>query len=98
LVCSNCGTETVPGKFCSECGAPLARGCASCGFANDAAAKFCRECGAPFVAAARPSQPQLSELGLRPAALATRDDSVIAELRLVTVLFADLVGVTTRSA
>jgi class 3 adenylate cyclase/tetratricopeptide (TPR) repeat protein len=81
--CSSCGTENEPGrKFCSECGAPLARTCSACGSANAPSAKFCGECGAALTehqAAARPAP--------TPA----------AERRLVTVLFADLVGFTSLS-
>ncbi|MBA4169803.1 MAG: zinc-ribbon domain-containing protein, partial [Chloroflexi bacterium] len=33
--CTRCGTENLPGaKFCSECAAPLARVCPSCGTPN----------------------------------------------------------------
>ena len=86
MSCPSCGTEAAAGaKFCSECGTPLARACPSCGTPADAAAKFCAECGTPLDAAATaPSAP---------AAASTP----VAERRLVTVLFADLVGFTTQS-
>src|SRR5215210_7510973 len=86
--CAECGTENRPGrKFCAECGAALAVACGSCGAANEQGERFCGECGAPlegFAGEPRPAPP--------PAAAAPT-----AERRLVSVLFADLVGFTTAS-
>jgi class 3 adenylate cyclase len=90
--CPNCGAERVPGaKFCQECGTPVGSTCPGCGIAVAPTAKFCHECGerlgdgsgasAGPTAASRPTAPSLSTGG--------------AERRLVTVLFADLVGFTT---
>ncbi len=89
MLCSNCGAESAPGKkFCAECGNPLARACPNCGSPLGGSEKFCAECGTPLagasVAPARVSAPQVRET---PA----------AERRLVSVLFADLVGFTTLS-
>jgi class 3 adenylate cyclase/tetratricopeptide (TPR) repeat protein len=82
--CTACGSANDEGrKFCGECGAPLARTCAACGTANDPSAKFCGECGAPLEA--------------RDAARAVAPVAATAERRLVSVLFADLVGFTTMS-
>jgi class 3 adenylate cyclase/tetratricopeptide (TPR) repeat protein len=87
--CPNCSTENETGrKFCGECGGPLALACASCGAANAPSAKFCGECGSPLTAEARPA--------VVPEARASTPDPV-AERRLVSVLFADLVGFTTLS-
>jgi class 3 adenylate cyclase/tetratricopeptide (TPR) repeat protein len=89
MVCSSCGTENEPGrKFCGECGNPLARMCPSCGAANGPTVKFCGECGAALAAipAAAPAP-----------APAPAVESPAAERRLVSVLFADLVGFTTLS-
>nr|MBA2373013.1 zinc ribbon domain-containing protein [Chloroflexota bacterium] len=82
MVCSKCGTANETGrKFCKECAGPLAIGCPICGSANPADAKFCGECAAPLAAGAGP----------HPAATI---DAPVAERRLVSVLFADLVGFT----
>ena len=86
--CPACGTENERDrKFCGECGTALARACPSCGTPNAPAVKFCGECGTPLDATAAaqtaPAPPQSSA----PA----------AERRLVSVLFADLVGFTTLS-
>jgi class 3 adenylate cyclase/tetratricopeptide (TPR) repeat protein len=81
--CHACGTENDEGrKFCGECGAPLAVACAACGTPNSPGAKFCGECGATLGA---------------PVAARAQPAEPLAERRLVTVLFADLVGFTTVS-
>ncbi len=81
--CHSCGTENEEGrKFCGECGAPLAITCAACGTSNSPGAKFCGECGATLAASADPRAPA---------------PEPVAERRLVSVLFADLVGFTTVS-
>ena len=83
VTCPSCQTEALAGaKFCSECGTALAKACPACGSPVEATAKFCAECGTALSAATDPATP-------------TR--APVAERRLVTVLFADLVGFTTRS-
>src|SRR5437588_4316794 len=82
MVCPSCSTENRPGrKFCSRCGAPLALACPTCGAANEPGDAFCGDCGAPLTAEV-PAAPRAE-----PA----------AERRLVSVLFADLVGFTPLS-
>ena len=82
--CSACGHAVAAGaKFCEECGTPLARSCPSCGEAVSGRAKFCGECGTPLEAA------------VPPTGAAPRAEAPTAERRLVSVLFADLVGFTT---
>src|SRR6266511_3236795 len=86
--CPNCGVENPSGhKFCGECGSPLTAQCPSCGAANPPGQRFCGECGAPLSAEAEPAQPAEPAPAAEPA----------AERRLVTVLFADLVGFTAAS-
>jgi class 3 adenylate cyclase/tetratricopeptide (TPR) repeat protein len=87
MTCPACGHENPAGqKFCGECGTPLAQVCSSCGTSNPPSAKFCAECGAGLVVPAPVAAPT------RPAPSAPA-----AERRLVSVLFADLVGHTTFS-
>jgi class 3 adenylate cyclase/tetratricopeptide (TPR) repeat protein len=83
IACPHCGFENAAGrKFCGGCGAPLARTCPSCGAANEPGTRFCGECGSALADDAPASA--------APAAKA-------AERRLVSVLFADLVGFTPLS-
>jgi len=87
--CPHCGAENPAGqRFCGSCGSPLAAVCTSCGAANPAGQRFCGDCGAPLGAkpasrAAAPAQPPV--------------EAPVAERRLVSVLFADLVGFTRLS-
>ena len=88
LVCPSCGTESQSGaKFCPECGTRLNAACPSCGATLTPTAKFCSECGTPLPGAAVPAA--------TPGAVAGHATPPVAERRLVSVLFADLVGFTT---
>ncbi len=91
MQCWSCHGETPDDKpFCANCGAAIVRDCASCGAQLIAGKPFCASCGSPAssvpmaVGAPSPSVP-------RPV-----DDSLatIAERRLCSVLFVDLVGFT----
>ena len=87
MICSNCGTDNKAGrKFCVACGSPLAAACPNCGSAARPDARFCGECGRRSVGASARGRP----LGGSPSRFA----APVAERRLVTVLFADLVGFT----
>ena len=91
--CSSCGAENRPSsKFCKQCGAELARVCPKCARPVDADASFCSECGAAVSSGASPGR---GPVVVPPTAVA--DTTSTAELRLVSVLFADLVGFTTLS-
>lgn len=48
--CPRCGAASGGGRFCAECGSPLALACPSCGFSNAPSVKFCGGCGATFTA------------------------------------------------
>jgi class 3 adenylate cyclase/tetratricopeptide (TPR) repeat protein len=84
VTCPACGTENREGrKFCAACGKPLSAACPACGTANEPGERFCGECGSPLAGEAGPGQAPVPA----PA----------AERRLVSVLFADLVGFTSLS-
>ena len=83
VTCSSCGSDNEAGrKFCGECGNTLVQTCPTCGTENAPAVKFCGECGSTLTAPAQ-------------AALPTPAPS--AERRLVSILFADIVGHTSFS-
>jgi class 3 adenylate cyclase len=84
LTCAACGTQNRPeARFCLNCGSTLARACPN-GHPVTAEARFCDECGAPVAAA--------------PAAVdAAVPAAPASERKLVSVLFADLVGFTSAS-
>ena len=76
-----------------ECGQTFATGCPNCGFVNLPNAKFCSECGTTL--AARPANGgQASARPAQPAAPTKVSAAPQAERRLVSILFADLVGFT----
>jgi class 3 adenylate cyclase/predicted ATPase len=95
VTCQQCGAHNQPTqKFCGECGAALIAVCAVCNAANPPAQKFCGECGSPIAAAAESAQTKPAGGAQQPESAAS---TPVAERRLVSVLFADLVGFTTLS-
>jgi class 3 adenylate cyclase/predicted ATPase len=83
--CAACGTENRTGsRFCDNCGSPLESACPNCGAPNRSDARFCATCGQAFAAATAPT------VVATPPAEPDRS----AERRIVSVLFADLVGFT----
>jgi class 3 adenylate cyclase len=102
--CPSCGAATTPDlRFCLSCGNALAASCPTCGAARVPGARFCGQCGSRLPEAGGPAvRPDLpvagpqrgspeSATGLRQA------DQAQMERRIVSVLFADLVGFTQRS-
>src|SRR5919201_4164626 len=87
----SCGTEnTSEAKFCHGCGAALGLICAACGTPYAEGHAFCEECGARLGSGAP------APTGLAPPAQ-PQPQAFTAERRLVSVLFADLVGFTAAS-
>ena len=87
--CANCGTNNPPGqRFCGSCGTPLVAGAHAP--TAPATVPGTRPAAPPPTASVAPAV-------LAPAGAATgaRADAPAAERRLVSVLFADLVGFTT---
>src|SRR5512143_2810499 len=85
VLCGSCGAPNEPGrKFCGQCGTSLRVTCPSCGASNPPTDRFCGECGNALTA----DTPAVARTDAAPPA---------AERRLVSVLFADLVGFTSAS-
>ena len=96
--CAQCGAALGAGdRFCGDCGAPLVA-CPACGESATAGKRFCRACGtalpgAPAAAQAAGSAPAAS--GAAPATPTGHER--IAERRVCSVLFCDVVGFTPLS-
>ena len=89
--CTACGATNDPGtKFCENCGTRLAATCVSCGSPLKPNARFCGECGNPVASQEGPTAATVTAA----AGATTTAPGPVAERRLVTVLFADLVGFT----
>src|SRR5689334_212914 len=99
--CPNCGSFNEAGrKFCGECGTRLAAVCPSCGTPNVAGTKFCGECGTLLAGGAAGSAISAGPAPAAPGAAASAGAGAgtpVAERRLVSILFADLVGFTNLS-
>src|SRR5205823_7207265 len=86
VICTACGGENRDGaKFCRVCGASLAATCPN-GHAVEPTDRFCDTCGA-VVGPGAPSDAESAPVSSQPT----------SERRLVSVLFADLVGFTALS-
>ena len=86
MVCASCGTvNAATRRFCLHCGSALAVTCPDCGDSNEPNARFCGSCG--FALAGGATRPV-------DAAPAPTSRAAVAERRVVSVLFADLVGFT----
>ncbi|MBA2489229.1 MAG: AAA family ATPase [Chloroflexi bacterium] len=88
--CPHCGSPITPElRFCLSCGTPLAERCPTCSSPRMPGARFCGQCGTGFQDAVAAST---GDGGASPSG-----SSATMERRLVSILFADLVGFTARS-
>jgi len=88
--CLTCGAANDPDtRFCVQCGSRLGLVCTNCGSPLKDGARFCGQCGTPVPAGQTDAPgPSTQTVTRRPA------PEPVAERRLVTILFADLVGFT----
>ncbi len=89
IACATCGAENPDGqRFCGSCGAALAAGCSVCGTTNPPGQRFCGDCGSPL------GEQADATASSAPAPVVPEP---VTERRVVSVLFADLVGFTNLS-
>jgi class 3 adenylate cyclase/tetratricopeptide (TPR) repeat protein len=85
--CGRCGSPLGAAKrFCEDCGAP-AGGCPACGEPVTAGKRFCGSCGQPLAAA-------VAQEGAAEVTAQAVGSGPVAERRVCSVLFCDLVGST----
>ena len=100
MQCPKCAAEN-PGhaKFCLNCGAPLGNRCSNCQSELPAGARFCMNCGQPVSAASTPVEEarfnRVAGATPEPLAQKMRAAHLAGERKIVTCLFADVVGSTT---
>jgi class 3 adenylate cyclase/tetratricopeptide (TPR) repeat protein len=88
--CGQCDALVGDGyRFCEDCGAPVG-GCPACGELVTPGKRFCRACGSP-VLAAPPVQPAITPMAT------ISGEKPVAERRVCSVLFCDVVGFTPLS-
>jgi len=103
MICPQCQTENPAGaRFCLNCGASLSRQCSNCQAELPAGARFCMHCGQATRASTPADEAQLTRLAAAapgPLVRKVRAARQLAgERRVVTVLFADVVGSTTLAS
>ncbi len=98
--CPHCQTDNPDkAKFCLNCGTPLANKCANCQSELPAGARFCMNCGQPVSAASTPVEEErfkrVAAATPEPLAQKMKAAHLAGERKIVTCLFADVVGSTT---
>ena len=106
MQCGACGASSPDGKrFCGECGSALQMACSSCGSPIEENKRFCGDCGTANVAVSGATVVGDVASGVAGGG-ETRSVDVVAQLagsapvaerRLCSVLFVDLVGFTSVS-
>ena len=92
MECPSCGSLSLPGhRFCAQCGTRLDAACPNCGQSLPSDARFCPACGERT----SPSQADDGKAASTTPTVARLEP--VAERRLVSVLFCDLVGFTADS-
>lgn len=99
MKCPQCAADNpAHAKFCINCGTALTARCANCQSELPAGARFCANCGQPVAAPTPTDQARHTRLVANtPAPLAEkmRAAHLAGERKIVTCLFADVVGSTT---
>src|SRR5262245_50447738 len=87
MTCGSCGhSNPDAARFCNGCGSALVPRCVSCGADNPPGSRFCNACGSPLGTASAAAAPVAAQ---------PRDSRPEGGSRkVVTVIFADLIGST----
>ncbi len=98
--CPSCRVDNPPGhRFCGQCGAALTPRCGQCGAEVASGFRFCPQCGASLATPAAAPETARRPMSYTPKHLVDKilrsRSALEGERRVVTVLFADLVGFTT---
>jgi class 3 adenylate cyclase len=98
MKCPTCQHDNpANAAFCMNCGARLTQACSNCGATLPADARFCLSCGQPVAVSTQADESRHARLAAAaPAPLVDkmRAAHLTGERKLVTVLFADVVGST----
>src|SRR5512143_1772543 len=96
--CPKCQHQNpIDAAFCLNCGTKLTRACSNCGTLLPGNARFCSNCGQPVAVSTPIDETRLNQLAATtPAQLAEKMRAAApeSERKIVTVLFADVVGST----
>ncbi len=99
MKCSNCSFDNpLDARFCENCGRPIEHACPNCGQPISPGAKFFKNCGFQLTVVTAKTQALDALRQSAPAAVATKilaeRDRATGERKLITALFADIVGST----
>jgi class 3 adenylate cyclase len=99
MICPHCQTENPDdARYCLSCGKALMQRCTSCQTELPVSARFCMHCGQPVSPSTPTDDARLTRLAAAtPAPLAQKvraATDLVGERRVVTILFADVVGST----
>jgi class 3 adenylate cyclase len=95
MLCPACLGDTPDGKrFCANCGAALAAVCPTCGAPLLAGKSFCADCGTPVSPPRQQAEPGVGGSFAGRSGPGGHDTAPVAERRICSVLFVDLVGFT----
>jgi class 3 adenylate cyclase len=97
MQCPRCHADNpVAARFCANCGAALIQHCSNCQAEMAAGARFCMNCGQPSRLTSAADHGRHARLtSSAPAGLARKAQAaahLAGERRMVTILFADVVG------
>ena len=87
MTCAACGhANPETARFCNACGVALAARCPGCAADNPSGSRFCNTCGAPLAACPEPVRSRVEG--------PTRQVDGREARKVVTIVFADLIGST----